>query len=254
MERIVSASLLSQLAVAAMALRLPWWLPQNGALHGVLVDHQLRLNLWVFVFLAITAQLFLLTAIWMRRRPVVGRGLAKTVALGAISLLFVALMVRSETMWAARYAGGNPAAMQVEVTGVQFAWYFRYPGDDAAFGRTRPELVDAGAGNPLGIDAADTHATDDVVTSELVLPAGREVDLRLRAQDVIHGFFVPEMRIKQNAMPGDTFHIHFTPQKPGTYAILCSQICGLGHYRMQATLRVVSEEEFAAWLRAKEAR
>ena len=250
----MSASLLSQLAVAAMAIRLPWWLPQNGALHGVLVDEQLRLNLWIVVVLAVTAQSFLLTAIWMRRRPVAGGGLAKTLALAAISLLFVSLMVRSETLWAARYSGGNPGAMQVEVTGVQFAWYFRYPGADAAFGRTRPEMVDAGAGNPLGIDEADSHAQDDVVTSELVLPAGREVDLRLRAQDVIHGFFVPEMRIKQNAMPGDTFHIHFTPQKRGTYGILCSQVCGLGHYRMQATLRVVNEDEFDTWLRTKGAR
>ena len=72
----------------------------------------------------------------------------------------------------------------------------------------------------------------------------------LNAQDVIHGFSVPEMRLKQNAVPGQPIHIHFTPTTPGTYAILCTQLCGLGHYRMNATLRVLSATQFAAWLTA----
>jgi cytochrome c oxidase subunit II len=142
--------------------------------------------------------------------------------------------------------------MQVEVTGVQFAWYFRYPGPDATFGITQPKLVAPGEGNPLGLDPADPHSTDDFVSSELVLPANREVDLRLNAQDVIHGFSIPELRLKQNAVPGQPIHIHFTPTTPGTYAILCTQLCGLGHYRMNATLRIVSPTEFTAWQAAHE--
>jgi cytochrome c oxidase subunit 2 len=90
------------------------------------------------------------------------------------------------------------------------------------------------------------------VSSELVLPVGREVDLRLHAQDVIHGFAVPELRVKQNAVPGQNFHVHFTPTKVGSYAVLCTQLCGMGHYRMNATLRVVSEAEFERWLAGKE--
>ena len=86
------------------------------------------------------------------------------------------------------------------------------------------------------------------VAAELVLPAGRPVDLRLHAVDVIHGFAVPEMRLKQNAVPGQTIHLHFTPTVAGKYAILCTQLCGSGHYRMQANLRVVSPEEYEKWL------
>ncbi|HWZ12680.1 MAG TPA: hypothetical protein VNX22_06015, partial [Acidobacteriaceae bacterium] len=127
-------------------------------------------------------------------------------------------------------------------------WYFRYPGPDATFGTTRPELVDAAAGNPLGLDRRDSRAADDRVTSELVLPVNREVDVRLRALDVIHGFFIPGMRVKQNALPGSTLHVHFTPDVIGVYPIVCSQVCGLGHYRMQAQLRVVSEADFEHWL------
>ena len=122
----------------------------------------------------------------------------------------------------------------------------------ATFGITKPQFVAPGEGNPLGIDPSDSHGADDFVTSELVLPANREVDLRLRAQDVIHGFFLPEMRLKQNAVPGQTIHVHFTPTTPGTYAILCTQLCGLGHYRMNASLRVLPPAEFAQWLATKQ--
>jgi cytochrome c oxidase subunit 2 len=173
--------------------------------------------------------------------------------LALVTVLFAWLTVRAERLWAAeRYTGGDPAAMQVEATGVQFVWYFRYPGKDAGFGRTRPELVAPGEGNPLGIDPADDKGKDDFVSSELVLPVGREVDLRLHAQDVIHGFAVPELRVKQNAVPGQEFHVHFTPTKTGTYAVLCTQLCGIGHYRMNATLRVVSEADYEGWLAEKE--
>jgi cytochrome c oxidase subunit 2 len=142
--------------------------------------------------------------------------------------------------------------MQVEVVGEQFQWYFRYPGADAAFGVTRAQLVNAAAGNPLGIDPRDTNGADDVVSSVLVLPAGREVDLQLKSLDVIHGFFIPGMRLKENTVPGLVLHIHFTPAAPGTYSILCSQLCGLGHQRMQARLLVVSPAEFTAWMGGRE--
>jgi cytochrome c oxidase subunit 2 len=137
---------------------------------------------------------------------------------------------------------------------VQFQWYFRYPGADAAFGITRADRIDAAGGNPLGLDSEDTRGHDDVVSSVLMLPAGREVDLRLRSQDVIHGFFIPGMRLKQNAVPGMVLHVHFTPDVPGDYPILCSQVCGLGHARMQATLRVVSPAEFDRWMAGREER
>jgi cytochrome c oxidase subunit 2 len=79
------------------------------------------------------------------------------------------------------------------------------------------------------------------------------VDLHLHAQDVIHGFSVPALRIKQNAVPGEDIHIHFTATVPGTYGILCTQLCGLGHFRMTANLRVLTPEAYNAWLARKAA-
>jgi cytochrome c oxidase subunit 2 len=225
-------------------------------MHGPALDHQLLLNLWIALALLVLAHILLFSGLLLRGKSLQKIPLAlKITPLLALTALFVWLTVQSLGLWeSARYAGADANAMQVEVTGVQFAWYFRYPGADATFGETRASLVDAGAGNPLGLDPADPHGTDDIVSSELVLPAGREVDLRLRSLDVMHGFFVPEMRLKQNAVPGSTLHVHFTPTTPGTYAILCSQLCGMGHYRMQATLRVLPQDQFDIWMRSHEAR
>ena len=233
-----------------------WNLPIDAAQHGHALDAHLLLNLWIALGLLGLAHLVLLIGLAIRKRTTrpVHKILIEYLPLAAITLLFAFLAIRSERLWAVqRYTGGDLSAMQVEVTGMQFVWYFRYPGTDAAFGHARLSLVAPAEGNPLGIDPNDQHGKDDIVTSQLVLPAGREVDLTLHAQDVIHGFSVPQMRLKQNAIPGQTAHIHFTPETPGDYAILCTQVCGLGHYRMQATMRVLSSAAFDVWIHAREA-
>jgi cytochrome c oxidase subunit II len=239
---------------AAILLTLPWWLPVNASAHGATLDQHLILNLWVALALLSLAHLLLLVGL-LRRRSTESKKLWRIeyFPLAALALIFAALTVKAESLWAAsRFTGADPTALQVEVTGVQFAWYFRYPGTDATFGTTTPRLVAPGEGNPLGLDPTDPHGADDFVTSELVLPANKEVDLRLQAQDVIHGFSIPEMRLKQNAVPGQTIHVHFTPITPGTFAILCTQLCGLGHYRMNASVRVLPPGEFAQWLATKQ--
>ena len=86
------------------------------------------------------------------------------------------------------------------------------------------------------------------MSSVLELPVDEQAEIRLRAQDVVHGFFIPGMRVMQNATPGMPSQIHITPTRIGDYAIVCSQLCGLGHYRMHAILRVVSPQDFAVWM------
>jgi cytochrome c oxidase subunit 2 len=252
----MAANTTAALCAAWIAL---WPMPTAASAHGAALDGHLILNLWVALGLLAAAHLLLLGGLAMRRgRDVQTEGRSherarlwriEYIPVAVFAILLTVLGLRAERLWAsARYTGPDLTAMQVEVTGVQFAWYFRYPGPDAAFGITRPRLVAAGEGNPLGLDHADPAGGDDFASSELVLPANRQVDLRLRAQDVIHGFSVPAMRLKQNAVPGETIHIHFTPTVPGEYAILCTQVCGLGHYRMSATMRVLTPTDFAAWL------
>jgi cytochrome c oxidase subunit 2 len=138
---------------------------------------------------------------------------------------------------------------------MQFQWYFRYPGPDGKFGATKPQLQDPSGGGEaaLGLDPADPASKDDVVAGTMYVPVNREIDVILRAEDVIHSFFVPAMRFKQDAVPGLAIHMHFTPTETGDFEIACAELCGLGHYKMHGMLKVVSQDEFDKWLAAREA-
>ena len=165
-------------------------------------------------------------------------------------------------MWAARVDSMPPAheALVVQVTGEQFAWNIHYAGPDGKFGRTDIKLLDAQE-NPLGLDRNDPAAKDDVTNlNQLYLPVNRPIIVRLRSKDVIHSFGVPELRVKQDAIPGLTIPIWFVPTvttaemrtrtgKPEfQYEIACAQLCGLGHYRMRGFVTIQTAEEFQKWL------
>lgn len=230
------------------------WMPPDGSLGGPIVDRLMFWNLIAIVAAAVIAHLWLIFAV-LRRRSDKRRfpSLIRWGLIGVFCVMYAWMALTAQRLWAAnRFTGPSLTAMHVEVVGEQFQWYFRYPGPDATFGATRPQLVSAAAGNPLGLDPNDPRGADDFVSSVLVLPAGREVDLQLRSLDVIHGFFIPGMRLKENTVPGLVLHLHFTPEKPGTYPILCSQVCGMSHDRMQARLMVVSPADYAVWLDGRE--
>ena len=88
----------------------------------------------------------------------------------------------------------------------------------------------------------------------LTLPLDRTVVIQLASRDVVHSFTLPEMRVKQDAVPGMTSRIWFTPTRIGAWDIVCSQLCGLGHYRMRGDVRVLSAENWNRWLADEEAR
>jgi cytochrome c oxidase subunit 2 len=87
----------------------------------------------------------------------------------------------------------------------------------------------------------------------LHFPAGRAVKLRLRSKDVIHSLFLPNLRFKQDAVPGMAIEIWFQPNQPGTYEIACAELCGIGHYRMKAALTIDnSQDSFDTWFRQQQ--
>ena len=152
--------------------------------------------------------------------------------------------------WATRvkqFPSENEAVV-VRVVGEQFAWNIQYPGPDGKFGRTDIKLVSAD--NPIGLDRTDPDAKDDITTiNQLTLPVDRPVLVHLSSKDVIHSFGLYEMRVKQDAIPG--------PRHPGLvhartavgdYEITCSQLCGLGHFRMRGFVNIKSDADFRTWL------
>ena len=184
----------------------------------------------------------------------------------AVAIVEAVLLVGfSIPLWAARVdrLPSENEALVVQVTAEQFAWNIHYAGPDGKFGRTDISLIDVQA-NPLGLDRNDPAAKDDVTTlNQLYLPVNRPVIVKLRSKDMIHSFGVPEFRVKQDAVPGLTIPIWFTPNvttadmrtRTGNaefqYEIACAQLCGLGHYRMRGFVTVQSADEFQKWLEEK---
>ena len=168
-------------------------------------------------------------------------------------------------LWAARVDRMPPdsEALVVQVTAEQFAWNVHYPGPDRVFGRTDIKLIDVQS-NPLGLDRSDPAAKDDVTTlNQLYLPVNKPIIVRLRSKDVIHSFGVPELRVKQDAIPGLTIPIWFVPTvttaemrtRKGNaefqYQIACAQLCGLGHAAMRGFVTIQTAEEFQKWMDEK---
>jgi len=241
-----------------------WWLPVGAAASANFIDGQFALTFVLMGIVFLAAQLGLGYIAWKYAdRPGAAparysHGNTKLELIWTIltAVLFIGLNLMGSRVWAhERFEPAETGAVQVEVTGMQFAWYFRYPGPDGKYGSTKFALMDASTGGEgaIGLDTSDPAAKDDVVTGTMYLPVNREVDLSLRAVDVIHSFFVPSLRFKQDAVPGLNIHMHLKPTQIGEYEIACAELCGLGHYKMHGVVHVVSQEDFDKWLAAREA-
>ena len=186
---------------------------------------------------------------------------AKSIEVAVAMIEVLLLVFYAIPAWAKRvtnFPSGSDAVI-VRVVGEQFAWNVHYPGPDGKFGRTDIKLMSAD--NPLGLDRKDPDAKDDITTiNQLNVPVGHPVLVHLSSKDVIHSFGLYEMRIKQDAVPGLEMPVWFVPTvttadmrvklKNPTfdYEITCSQLCGLGHYRMRGFINVMSEAEYTKWL------
>src|SRR5579875_2947165 len=223
--------LLASVASFLVATR-AWWLQPLASVQGVAIDEMFTAILVVTAIAFVAVHLFLALALFP-----------------ALGLLILGVL--GEVVWAHVYSAPPRTAQQVEVTGRQFFWYIRYPGPDGRFGRTDPRFVSPS--NPLGIDPSDPAGKDDVVVvNELHVVDNRPVVVRVRSLDVIHSFFLPNFRVKQDAVPGRTIQIWFTPDRVGTYQIACAQLCGVGHYTMRGNITVEpTQAALDAWLAAQ---
>jgi cytochrome c oxidase subunit II len=235
-------------------------LPEDISTHGHAIDDQLRDTMIEAGISFIGAQLVLAYFVWSftGRKP--GSPLknfpggAKVMVIGAFLFVgteILALGVMGQKAWASVYfTPAKPDAIQIQAQAEQFAFYFRYPGPDGKFGAIHPDKIDEGSQNYFGLDPAnEVEARDDIVSGELVVPVDREIQLLMHAKDVGHSFYVRELRIQQDFVPGLDLSVHFTATKIGKYEIVCTQLCGLGHYNMKAYLNVMSYADYEKWLK-----
>ena len=255
---------LANCAIALISMYLfvygPWQLPPVISEYGRAYDRQFMLTLVITGIIFFFAQLGLSYMVFhfrdrSGRRASYVHGNSKTALAGtavlAVFFLGIDLILdlSGEHIWTELHLQSAPSgALQIEVTGQQFTWYVRYPGSDGKFGRTKPELMKESIGQPLGIDPDDPAGNDDLVMPIMAVPVNRPVEVILRSKDVIHSFFIPELRIKQDAMPGLESRIHFTASQLGRYEIPCTELCGLGHHQMRSFLDVKTDADYQQWL------
>jgi len=238
----VALSALGAAAVPSLASALPFWLrlPENVSTYGGKIDGLFYLILWITGIIFLLVQFLMLLFLFRYRRRE-GRPARYTHGSNRLEVIWtivpavicVVLALLSRRSWAEIKQSLPQGAMNVEIVAEQFAWNIRYPGPDEKL-----------------------ETADDVVTlNQLHFPVGRPLIVTLRSKDVIHSFFLPEFRVKQDAVPGMTTRIWFEATRVGNWEISCAELCGLGHYRMKGFVTVETPEEFERWLAetAKEA-
>jgi cytochrome c oxidase subunit II len=234
------------------------WLgmPVAASAHAGQVDFIMVLVHWMMLVLFVGWTVFFVYVVVRfrsSRHPVASyeglRGKWSSWVEGGVLVAEVVLLAFfSVPAWSARVDDlpSEREATVVRVVAQQFAWNTHYPGADGRFGRTAIDLVDPD--NPLGLDREDPAGRDDITTDQLVLLVDKPVLVMLSSKDVVHSFGLPQMRVKQDAVPGIVQPVWFTPTMTGEWEIACSQLCGLGHYRMKGLYSVRSQADYDAWL------
>jgi cytochrome c oxidase subunit 2 len=218
---------------------LDWWLPPNVSAPGPYthIDSLFYLIYYVTGAVFLVVQIALLAFLVMYRdRPgqraayTHGNTTLEIVWTVTPAVLLVMLALISRQTWADIKHKVPPTDLEVQVTAKQFNWEIAYPGPDGKLG------------------------TEDDVTqdNDLHVPVDKTIRVILKSRDVIHSLFVPQLRLKQDAVPGHAIPVWFKAVQPGKYEIPCAELCGFGHSGMRGWLHVHTADEYAKW--AKENR
>jgi cytochrome c oxidase subunit 2 len=231
----------------------PWWWAPIASNWGY-IDTTINLTFWI-TGLTFVAVLFFMAYCALRFAHRKGQKAAYEpeskkleIILTAVTAVGVAAMLAPGLFVWNQFVDVPEEADQVEVVGQQWAWSYRLPGEDGQLGRTNVRLI--GPENPLGLDPNDPASADDVIIDggALHLPVGRPVEVKLRALDVLHSFYVPEFRAKMDMVPGTVTRLWFEPTRTGDFQILCAELCGVAHAYMRGDVVVQEEADYLAWL------
>lgn len=209
------------------------WLPESVSTFGADIDHLFRLIFIItaVVFILVQAALVVFLLRYRHRpgrRAVYTHGnnrleIAWTIA---PSIILVVLALLSRATWNEVRGQMPPSDYQVEVTAKQFNWEMRYPGPDGRFGT----------------------ADDLTLENDLNVPVNQVIRVTLKSRDVIHSFFLPNLRLKQDTLPGRAIAVWFQATKTGRYEIACAELCGFGHSGMKGWLTVRASGDYQQWV------
>lgn len=235
------------------------WLPPLASGHGGGIDAMINYQMLTVGSVFVVANLILAYVVWRFSRTARARSGEfpekvqwRWAIIPVITMSIVAeggVLVIGMPVWKQVFTSQASAeALTLEITAEQFVWNVRYSGPDGVFGRS--DYTQMSQANPLGLSDTDSTAADDVLLiNELRLPVNRPVRLFLRSKDVIHSFYLPNFRIKQDCVPGMNIEITFTPTEVGEFELACTELCGLGHYKMRGVVHVMTEDDYNKWLR-----
>ncbi len=248
-------------------------LPMNASSHGLQIDHMIGWVHWLMLILFIGWGIYLIITIVKfnsKRNPDadyvgVKSHYSQYAEYGVIifeAFLLIGLSIPLYSQLKLELPKNNEVH-HIRVIAQQFAWNIHYPGADGKFGSNNIDLVDEES-NPIGLDRSSPYGADDIVSiNQMHLPINKQVMIHLSSKDVIHSFAIPEMKIKQDAVPGMTIPFFFTPtmtsdeflgklkgsKREGMgYEIACAQLCGNSHYRMKGYVTIETEAEYLTWL------
>ncbi len=240
-----------------------WWFPPAITDHGPAYDRQFLVTIIVVGLAFAGAQIALGYMLWRygaRRDDTTygiyshGNNRVEMLCAGVTFFIFVTLGVFGQSVWASLHFHDAPAgAAQVHVVAQQFQWNFQYPGADKVFGRTDPAKIKDADLNFVGLDETDPAAKDDQVVTILVMPVNRDVELSMTSKDVTHDLWVPELRFKQDVVPGLNIKVHFKPVKTGRFELACAELCGQLHFKMKSFLIVLPETDYDALMQLPQA-
>jgi cytochrome c oxidase subunit 2 len=231
----------------------PWRITPIASNWGY-IDDTLGITFWVTTFGFVAVILFMAYCLYRFRHQPNSRADYEPenqkleMWLGGVTTVAVVILLAPGLLVWGQFITVPKDAMEIEAMGAQWQWSYRLPGDDNRLGTTDVRFIDSS--NPMGINPNDPNGLDDriVTNGELHVPLGKPIKMLLRSIDVIHDFYVPEIRAKMDLMPGLVSYFWFTPTRTGEFDVLCAAFCGIGHPQMRSKLIIESESDFRNWL------
>jgi cytochrome c oxidase subunit II len=234
----------------------PWYFTPLAS-NWSTIDFTVNVTFWVTGIVFVAVNLFTAYCVWRFRHRKGNKAHYEPestkleVALTVFTALGVAAMLTPGLFVWGAFVTVPKDAKTFEAVGRQWNWSYRLPGADGELGRS--DVRHLSVDNPLGLDPTDPKGQDDIIVANptMHVQVGQPAHVLLRSTDVLHDFAIPQFRVKMDLVPGLVTYQWFTPTIPGSYELLCEELCGSGHFAMRGRIVVDEPAAYQAWLGAQ---